>query len=63
MNKGKILAILTRDSKAEIKLQIKKLETRKICQTWAQVERNRVENRVWVYQALAERAHELEGEP
>jgi len=61
MGKGKALACLTMDTEYQIREQIKGLDSREECRIWAQVERSEGD-RTWVYEALSERAHEVDGE-
>jgi hypothetical protein len=61
MGKGKALACLQMDTEQEIRAEIKTLDSREDCRTWAEVEQDR-DDRTWVYEALAERAQEVDGE-
>ena len=61
MSMGKALVVLTRDPEDRIRREIAELDSRAECQTWAAVEQEKM-GRTWVFEALHERAVEVDGE-
>lgn len=61
MSMGKALVVLTRDPEDRIRREIAELDSRGECQTWAAVEQEKM-GRTWVFEALHERAVEVDGE-